>query len=179
MQVHSVAALLALSFTIASGSSKRGLSEAVKWGDVFCADLSTAVSAPQPVTWAYSWSLFPASPCSQLSSGVADFAPMVWGRKSVNATLNFTTGVRFLLGFNEPNGAAQSDLTPAEAAALWPSVSATAKAAGLQLVSPAPAGNGVSWLDQFFSLCNGCLTDIVAIAQHTYVCTGPALQQVQ
>lgn len=162
----------------ATSTSKRGLSEADGWSSFFCDDLSVALDAPQPVSWAYSWAINPAAPCPQLASGLANFVPMVWGQKDVNVTLNFTAGVRFLLGFNEPNGAKQSDLTPAEAAALWPSVAATAKAAGLGLVSPAPAGNGVAWLDSFFSLCNNCLDDVVAIAQHTYACTGPALQQV-
>ena len=162
----------------ASGTSKRGLSEADSWSSFFCSDLSTALGAPQPVSWAYSWAINPAAPCPQLASGLATFVPMVWGRKDVNATLNFTAGVRFLLGFNEPNGAKQSDLTPAEAASLWPYVAATAKAAGLGLVSPAPAGNGVAWLDSFFSQCNNCLDEVVAIAQHTYACTGPALEQV-
>jgi hypothetical protein len=154
----------------------RGLSETAKSQTYFCADLNASASAPYPVSWSYSWGLAPAAPCSLLTAGGIEFVPMIWGKESVNATLPFLSGVTHLLGFNEPNGAHQSNLSPAEAAALWPSVEATARAAGLSLVSPAPAGNGVAWLDAFFAACNGCLENIVAIAQHTYACSADALK---
>lgn len=76
---------------------------------------------------------------------------------------------------SQPNGAAQSDMTPAAAAALWPTVAAQAKAAGLKLVSPAPSGQDTAWLHSFFSLCNGCKADISAIAVHPYVCDAAGL----
>jgi hypothetical protein len=101
---------------------------------------------------------------------------MIWGEKSVNQTPFVAAGTTHLLGFNEPNSAGQSNLSPARAAALWPAVVATARTAGLSLVSPAPAGNGVAWLDAFFAACGGCLAGIDAIAQHTYACSADALR---
>jgi O-glycosyl hydrolase len=80
-----------------------------------------------------------------------------------------------LLTFNEPNGKDQSNLTPLEAAALWPAVAAAARAHNLSLVAPVPSGTDTTWLDQFFSAC-GCAADIRVIALHPYSCTEASLR---
>ncbi|CAN0554626.1 unnamed protein product, partial [Ectocarpus sp. 8 AP-2014] len=43
----------------------------------------------------------------------------------------------YLLGFNEPNYGEQANLTPQEAADLWPQVRQQADDLGMELVSPA------------------------------------------
>jgi hypothetical protein len=95
-----------------------------------------------------------------------------------------------VLGFNEPNFKSQSNLTPAQAAADWPSVEAAAKAAGALIVSPAVNFCGSStntsgcsdptvtdpytWLKDFFNDCAGCQVDAVAV--HWYNCDLPSLK---
>jgi hypothetical protein len=137
------------------------------------------------VTWWYNWS---PQPDSSLSSGYAasqgvEFVPMIWGGSfDPNKVIaQIPAGAKYLLTFNEPNSGTQSNLTPAQAAALWPNVEAVAQARGLQIVSPAlnycggscNATDPFSWLDAFFAACTGCEVDYVAA--HWYACTKDAL----
>ena len=49
---------------------------------------------------------------------------MVWGRRDIARFAadgpSYADGSRFLLGFNEPNIVTQSNMSAAEACALWP-----------------------------------------------------------
>ena len=159
----------------AAPSRKRGLSSARPGhGLTFCADLAQAQSA---ISWTYSWALTPANTtCAALAA--LPFEPMVWGAASAkNLSSLFTTPrSSALLLFNEPNGAKQSDMTPAAAAALWPAVAAAARAHNLSIVAPVPSGADTAWLDAFFAACGGCAADIRAIALHPYACEAPALK---
>lgn len=139
------------------------------------AALAPSASSPG-VSWWYDW-----SPQGTPPAGV-EFVPMIWGAKDL--TKSVPAGSRTVLGFNEPNFKAQSNLTPAQAAADWPQVEAIAKAAGAQLVSPAvnfcggcsdPAiTDPYTWLKDFFAACAGCQVD--AIAVHWYNCDLPSLK---
>jgi hypothetical protein len=113
---------------------------------------------------------------------------MIWGAGSLNGPIATTS--RYVLGFNEPNFKAQSNLTPTQAAADWPSVEALAKPLGIPLVSPAVNFCGSStntsgcsdpsvtdpygWLKDFFAACTGCEVDYIAV--HWYNCDLPSLQ---
>jgi hypothetical protein len=111
-----------------------------------------------------------------------EFVPMVWGAASLGKAI--PAGSKFLLGFNEPNFQAQSNITPQQAAADWPKVEAAAAATGAAIVSPAvnfcgPANqcNDTSpyqYLKDFFAACQGCKVDYVAV--HWYNCDLPSLQ---
>ena len=82
------------------------------------------------------------------------------------------SGVRHLLGYNEPDGHEGGKCTPAEAAADWVHVQTLANAFDppLVLVSPAPiSGAGVDghgygpdgvsvWMDEFFGNCTKVIT---------------------
>jgi hypothetical protein len=113
--------------------------------------------------------------------GIA-FVPMAWGSGSAGGPI--PAGSKFLLGFNEPNFHAQSNLTPQQAASAWTQLQATAKAAGVGIVSPAmnfcgPAAscNGTDpyqYLTDFFAACTGCEVDYIAV--HWYNCDLPSLQ---
>jgi hypothetical protein len=88
--------------------------------------------------WYYNW-----GPQPTPGVGEPPFVPMVWGSHT-----QVPTRSNIVLGFNEPDGAAQSNLTPQRALDLWPSV----RAAGALVGSPATAGSPVasgSWLSQF------------------------------
>ena len=129
------------------------------------------------VGWWYNW-----SPRTSAAYVGVEFVPMIWGAGDLGATL--PSGAKFLLGFNEPNFHSQSNLTPQQAAADWPTVQAKADAAGIPIVSPAmnfcgPASscNGTDpyqYLKDFFAACTGCRVDYVAV--HWYNCDLPSLQ---
>ena len=75
---------------------------------------------------------------------------MAWGKSYMPPSPGMLPDAP-LLGFNEPDGAAQSNLTPQQAISLWPIVTGTGKRIG----SPATAANPVkpgSWLEQFVAL---------------------------
>ncbi len=90
---------------------------------------------------------------------------------------------KYLLGFNEPNLTDQANMTPAQAAAIWPPVVALARELNLKLVSPAMnygtlAGysDPVKWLDEFFAQPGVSIDDIDAISVHCYMASASALQ---
>lgn len=68
---------------------------------------------------------------------------------------------RYLLGFNEPDSRNQANLTPTQAANLWPKLQRT----GLKLGSPAPAVPTNGWLENFMSLVKkrGLRVDFIAL----------------
>ena len=161
----------------AIASCKRGLA----YGYDSVADL-TALS--KGIGWWYNWSGQPdsASVAAAHAGLGVEFVPMAWGQASLpDLPTQVPPDARYLLGFNEPNFGSQSNLTPAQAAALWPQVEAFAEQRGLAVVSPAvnycgsPCNvtNPFDWLDQFFAACPGCQVD--AIAMHWYACSADAL----
>ena len=129
------------------------------------------------VTWWYDWALDGTGTDVGLQ-----FVPMVWGSGSLGMPI--PAGSAYLLGFNEPNFQAQSNLTPQQAAAAWPMVEAQAAATGAAIVSPAvnfcgPASqcndtDPYQYLKDFFGACQGCKVDYVAA--HWYNCDLPSLQ---
>lgn len=158
-------------------SRKRGLA----YGSSSPADLA-ALSAG--IGWWYNWSPAPDDTLPKGYVPPVEFVPMIWGG-TFNVTQLATqvpAGAKYLLTFNEPNFGAQSNLTPQQAAALWPQVTAFAESRDLQIVSPALnycGGNcnettPFDWLDAFFAACTGCRVDY--IAAHWYSCTKGALQ---
>jgi hypothetical protein len=127
------------------------------------------------LSWWYDWAIQP----SGADVGI-EFVPMVWGSSSVGKPT--PAGSKYLLGFNEPNFQAQSNLTAQQAAGYWPMLQA--QAAGAPLVSPAvnfcgPAAqcNGTDpyqYLKDFFAACRGCQVDYIAV--HWYNCDLPSLK---
>jgi RNA polymerase sigma factor (sigma-70 family) len=106
--------------------------------------------AESGASWFYTWS----SSSEGLSAPGAGFVPMVWGSGSVTSSTltqaKDSTSCGCMLGFNEPDNSGQSNMTPAQALALWPQLMST----GLQLGSPAVASGGATaggWLDQFMT----------------------------
>lgn len=139
------------------------------------------------ISWIYTWGEAPQGSAANLGNdnGIA-FAPMAWGRNfSETAIRNYVkehATVKYLLGFNEPNFAAQANMTPADAAALWPTLEAIATEYGLKLVSPALNFTGeqvggrvwgiYDWLDEFIRVyreTNGRLPKMDCIALHCYM----------
>jgi hypothetical protein len=156
---------------------KRGIA----YGYHSIADL-TSLSAG--IGWWYNWATKPDDGVGGAYPGIGvDFVPMVWGGTFDVATVEeqIPNDARYLLAFNEPNFGSQANLTPAQAAALWPKIEAIAKAKNLKIASPAVNYCGGScnvtdpfeYLDQFFTACPSCQVDYVAV--HWYACSKDAL----
>jgi hypothetical protein len=158
--------------------SARGCKRGDGYGHHSLADLQAL--SPGMVWW-YNWS--PRPEVTGYEALGIEFVPMVWGGQfDVNQVVGqIPDGARYLLGFNEPNFRNQANLTPQQAAALWPSVQEIARRKNLKIVSPAVNYCGGAcnetdpfvWLDQFFAACSGCQIDHVAA--HLYSCYASGL----
>jgi hypothetical protein len=107
----------------------------------FVYDLSDPNFVPKLMSvkpkWYYTWGPH-GSPNVDLP-----FTPMAWGKGSLPQT-----HTPVILGFNEPDGTAQSNLTVQQALSMWSHVTS----GGDRIGSPATAGNPTtagSWLEQF------------------------------
>jgi hypothetical protein len=141
----------------------------------------------EAVSWGYAWTYNADTAWPQGGPSLAEwkqygveFLPMVWGEHQLPdaETLAQPSGMKALLGFNEPNFPDQANLSPERAAALWPRVEELARQLGVDtLVSPALNFNAyhpIDWLHRFLEVCSGCRVD--AIAFHSYTCHGKYLQ---
>src|SRR5205814_9048124 len=120
---------------VAAKSAKRGIAY----------DLSSAAdyAALAPgVSWWYDWS---DAPHGGTANDLRDrysmaFIPMLWNGSfndaQITAMLQANPRIGYLLVVNEPNLTDQANLTPAQAAALWPRFEAIAKATGVKIVGP-------------------------------------------
>ncbi|MDI1480732.1 glycoside hydrolase family protein [Polyangium sp. y55x31] len=161
----------------APAACKRGIA----YGYHSVADL-TALS--NGIGWWYNWAAKPdnADVAAAYAGLGVEYVPMAWGEASLSAlSAEVPADARHLLGFNEPNFGSQANLTPTQAAALWPQIEDFAKQHDLAIVSPAVnfcggtcnVADPFEWLDQFFAACQGCKVDYIAM--HWYACDGGAL----
>jgi RNA polymerase sigma factor (sigma-70 family) len=140
---------------------------------------ATQALSESGASWYYTWS---ATPGVAGPPGTA-FVPMIWGAADVTASTLSQVKQEgpYLLGFNEPDMASQSNMTPAQALSLWPQLMAT----GMQLGSPAVADDGATpggWLDQFMSGATARGYRVNFITLHWYgsdFATGAAVNQLQ
>lgn len=160
-------------------SLKRGIC-----GDASPEDLAVVASA---ISWYYDWGVAPPAISQGQLSGI-EWVPMCWGGVSsqdvANIEAQIPAGSKYLLGFNEPNFISQANLTPAQAASMWPNLEKIAEDKGLELVSPAVNWCGdcvegvtndpTDWLDKFFIACPTCKVDYIAI--HNYAPYSSALK---
>jgi hypothetical protein len=118
-------------------------------------------------TWFYTWgSDYPA----QLAPNVK-FTPMIWGPNSVQKGIANILELKQkklateMLGFNEPDHARQSVMTPEQAIALWPEL----EKINLRLGSPVPARNTeVNWLTDFMKQAEASNYRVDFVAVHWY-----------
>jgi hypothetical protein len=117
-------------------------------------------------SWAYDWSASapPATASLTWVPMIADAGSLTPGTITQLRAAGSAGRVRYLLGFNEPDSASQSNLTPQQAAALWPRLEAT----GLILGSPAPATPSDGWLASFMALVRQRQLRVDFIALHYY-----------
>lgn len=141
------------------------------------------------VSWSYDWSHnLPLAKTEELFDKYGmEYVQMIWnGSYSPDKIRQYCGAhpeVEYLLAFNEPNLTDQANMTPAEAAALWPGVKALAEELGLKLISPAmnygtkPGYNDPwIWLDEFFDQPGVSLDDVYGISIHCYMGSVSALK---
>lgn len=87
----------------------------------------------------------------------------------MQSLLSAGTNITHVLGFNEPDGTSVtggSNVSPVVAAQLWKTNIEPLKAKGVHLGAPAVTGSqrGLTWLQNFFTACNGgCSADFLPI----------------
>jgi hypothetical protein len=168
--------------TTPTPTNKDACKRGVAYGGNSSADLTLLSNG---ISWWYNWNQYPESGGSSVyqSLGV-EFVPMIWGESHISRASNdIRSGMKTLLGFNEPNFGAQSNLTPDRAAELWPQIEQIAAAKGIgKIASPATNYCGgsctdtspINWLKRFYAACRarhgakGCKVDYTAY--HSYVC---------
>ena len=140
------------------------------------------------ITWDYNWgNNTNENAALWFDANEIDYCPMCWNGNysadKIRAYVAAHPNTKYLLGFNEPNLTDQANMTPAQAAALWPPVVALAKELNLKLVSPAMnygtlAGysDPIKWLDEFFAQPDVDINDVYAISVHSYMASPSAVQ---
>ena len=125
------------------------------------------------VFWHYSW----AEHLCEVEPDNVDFVPMIWKGTFVDDTvttylkrLKGEGEIEYLLGFNEPDGEKQANMTVDEAIARWPAL----EAVGLPLGSPAAVNPDNPWMKEFMTKAEtfGLRVDFVTV--HSYGGTDPA-----
>jgi Glycosyl hydrolase catalytic core len=161
----------------ASKSAKRGIAYDL-------ADPADFAALSPGVSWWYNWSPQPnvSAPTNYQSSFAMDFYPMLWNGNfnsaNVVAFLKANPSIQYILVLNEPNLTDQANLTPQQAAQLWPQYEAVAAQTGVKIVGPAITWgtmanyqDPVAWLDAFYSAfqaANGRDPKIDYLAFHWY-----------
>lgn len=117
--------------------------------------------------WTYSWG---PTLRDEVPENV-EFVPMFWGAGSVNANnISYIQGlinegkVKYVLGFNEPDGVEQANMTVDQALALWPQL----EALGVPLVSPATVSPTNAWMKEFMQRADEMGLRIDYIGVHHY-----------
>ncbi|MEU5253609.1 sigma-70 family RNA polymerase sigma factor [Streptomyces longwoodensis] len=105
--------------------------------------------AASGASWYYTWNTQHQGVTTPTS---ASFVPMIWGAASVTdaALAQARAAGPYLLGFNEPDFAQQSNMSVDQALQLWPKLMAAGKILGSPAVATGAATPG-GWLDRFMA----------------------------
>ncbi|KAL9096530.1 MAG: hypothetical protein Q9165_001527 [Trypethelium subeluteriae] len=161
----------AVPLALGDASSKRGL--------VFVPDNDHPTddtiwdSSSSDLTWYYNYG---PSPSPNYANTKLEFVPMLWGNESDNTFLDTVSGlidsgtnVTYALGFNEPDGVDNggSGIAAEDAAATWIRLLEPLREKyHVKLGAPAVTGSpsGFTWLQNFFTACNGgCHPDFIPV----------------
>jgi autotransporter-associated beta strand protein len=118
------------------------------------------------VQWKYNWNL------DQNSTRDLEYVPIRQQRWWPDLSQNWQMrGANHLLGYNEPDSAAQANIAVGDAIWSWPDLLAT----GLRVGSPAPTDGGrSSWLYPFMQQADAAGLRVDYVAVHYYWCFNPA-----
>ncbi|KAJ9114272.1 hypothetical protein QFC22_005724 [Naganishia vaughanmartiniae] len=129
--------------------------------------------------WYYNWS---PQPCSKADALGLEFVPMLWGPKDCNDQFwtyanSWSSNVKSILFFNEPNEISQSNVSPQDAVQYWKTYMTPMQAKGFKLgmaaVTNAPSG--LEWIQQFIKLCPECHFDYIPV--HWYATSTENFQE--
>lgn len=183
-----ISTILILTAAIPALAQEKSTKRGIGWDEKTQPITNAPVEKMLPgVTWMYNWGPAPKGNASNVGTADGmDFAPMCWNgnfeENTVRTYLQNRKNTKYLLGFNEPNFSAQSNMTPADAAAQWPKVEKIAEDFGLKLVAPAlnftgeqvggRTWNPYEWLDEFIKQYKakfGKLPKMDCLALHCYM----------
>ncbi|KAI0181372.1 glycoside hydrolase family 128 protein [Hypoxylon sp. FL1284] len=131
--------------------------------------VKTLLGLSNKITWAYNWGSSPGN----LDSSVM-YYPMLWSPApdhssdwDSKAEAAISRGSDHFLSFNEPDIAAQANLSPGDAASghiqYMNKYAGRVKISAPAISSSEDSGKGISWLNSFFDSCNGkCQVDFCA-----------------
>lgn len=127
------------------------------------------------ISWYYTYGFTPVN----AFKGKMEFVPMLWGLpvngdtsfyENVAAMKKAGQNITHVLGFNEPDGTSAtggSDIQPAAAAKAWIQIMEPLRTNfGIKLGAPSVTGapSGFTWMQDFFTACNGsCHVDFMPI----------------
>jgi hypothetical protein len=167
-------AALALPLAHATKSSKRGLVYIAN--SKHPSDDSIWTQSTSDLTWYYNYGL---QPSSALSSSPLQFVPMLWGAPASTTDTTFIDGIKsqissgknvsYILSFNEPDGTTKtggSNVDSSLAASTWIREVEPLRKLGVKVGAPAVTGSqqGMTWLQSFFTNCNGkCTPDFIPV----------------
>ncbi len=117
--------------------------------------------------WMYSWG-------NELREEIpedVEYVPMFWGKGSVtDDNISRIKGliaegkVKYVLGFNEPDGADQANMSVDEAIALWPKI----EELGVPIGSPATVNPENAWMVEFMQKAEAANLRVDFITVHSY-----------
>ncbi|GAB4813331.1 hypothetical protein N2152v2_000377 [Parachlorella kessleri] len=99
-----------------------------------------------------------------------EFVPMIRNRVGIQSLAgDIPAGPKYLLAFHNANHMSDANLSPEDAAAMWPQVVFAANISGLKLGSPSASTcsqdcvttSPFDWWDRFFAACQGCKVDFM------------------
>ncbi|MFD5625978.1 sigma-70 family RNA polymerase sigma factor [Streptomyces sp. NPDC127072] len=124
-------------------------SSAKKGVGVWSFDGVSQALAASGASWYYTWAT---QHSGVTTPGSATFVPMIWGASSVTdaALAEARAQGPYLLGFNEPDFAEQSNMSVEQALGLWPRLMEAGKILGSPAVATGADVSG-GWLDRFMS----------------------------
>jgi RNA polymerase sigma factor (sigma-70 family) len=127
---------------------------------------ASAALAQSGATWYYTWST--GHPGLTTPAGVG-FVPMIHAAADVTAAklAQAKAAGRYLLGFNEPDMAAQANMSVGQALDLWPQLAAAGQTLGSPAVA-AGADRSGGWLDQFMAGAAGRGYRVDFVTLHWY-----------
>ncbi|KAF2720996.1 glycoside hydrolase family 128 protein [Polychaeton citri CBS 116435] len=155
-------------------SAKRGLVYVPSENPANAHDDDIWDSDGSTLTWYYNYQ---STPTGDFNNTKLQFVPMLWGSHDapgfhdrVKALVDGGMNISYVLAFNEPDGCGAgyggSCLDAETAAQLWIQEVEPLKELGIKLGAPAVTGasTGFTWLENFFTQCNGnCSADFIPI----------------
>lgn len=156
-----VLATQAVGIQPASAATPRALKGMGYVGSNTALDLKKLASLK--LQWYYGWGAkYPTIP--------TNFIPMIRDNRKLDRDIRDfklqlpETKAKILLGFNEPDYAAQANLTVDQALSLWPKLEAT----GMRLGSPATVGANVEWMNSFMTKAKKSGRRVDFVCMHRY-----------